>query len=142
VEGILVLDDIAGFLSGRAYREWAHPYLKQICAAFPKDWVKVYHNDANVRPFLAELPDTGFDVLNWSHNISVQEAREKTKGQMTLMGNVPPLEVAVRGTPEDVKASALEVKAQSGGEGLILSVGGGVSPGMPAANIRALIESV
>ncbi len=142
VEGILVLDDIAGFLSGRSYREWAHPYLTQICEAFPKEWVKVYHNDANVRPFLAELPATGFDVLNWSHNISVREAREKTRGGITLMGNVPPLDVAVRGSADEVRASAKDVLAQAGGEGLILSVGGGVSPGMPAANIRALVESL
>jgi uroporphyrinogen decarboxylase len=141
VEGILVLDDIAGFLSARAYREWAHPYLKQICDAFPAGWVKVYHNDANVRPFLAELPGTGFDVLNWSHNISVREAREKTNGAITLMGNVPPLDVAVRGTPEEIAASARETIAQSDGSGLILSVGGGVSPGMPAANIRALADA-
>ena len=74
VEGILVLDDIVGFLSLRAYREFAHPYLKQICDAFPAGWVKVYHNDANVRPFLAELPDTGFDVLNWGDKVPFNEA--------------------------------------------------------------------
>ena len=90
---------------------------------------------------LADLPGTGFDVLNWSHNISVREAKEKTKGAITLMGNVPPLDVAVRGTPEEVAASAREAIAQSEGSGLILSVGGGVSPGMPAANIRALADA-
>jgi uroporphyrinogen-III decarboxylase len=142
VEGILVLDDIVGFLSPRAYREWAHPYLKQICGAFPEEWVKVYHNDANVRSCLAGLPDTGFDVLNWSHNIPVREVREKTNGRITPMGNVPPLEIAVRGTPEMVAESAREVMAASEGAGLILSVGGGVSPGTPAANIRALAASV
>lgn len=141
VEGILVLDDIVGFLSARSYRQYAHPYLKQICDAFPAGWVKVYHNDANVRPFLADLPDTGFDVLNWSHNISVSQAKEKTRGGLTLMGNVPPLDVGVRGTPEAVCEAALDVIAQSGGSGLILSVGGGVSPGMPKENIQALVEA-
>jgi uroporphyrinogen decarboxylase len=140
-EGILVLDDIAGFLSARSYRDFAHPYLQQITSAFPADWVKVYHNDANVRPFLADLPDTGFDVLNWSHKIDVAEAREKTCGRIRLMGNVPPLDIGVNGTPEMVKQSAREVIEKSGGSGLILSVGGGVSPGMPAENITALIEA-
>jgi len=142
VEGILVLDDIVGFLSLRAYREYAHPYLKQICDAFPAGWVKVYHNDANVRPFLAELPDTGFDVLNWSDKIPVAEAKEKTKGRLTLMGNVPPLELGVRGTPDAVVDSARAVVAASQGEGLILSVGGGVSPGMPKENIQALLRAL
>ncbi len=104
--------------------------------------MKVYHNDANVRPFLADLPDTGFDVLNWSHNISVRQAKEKTGGGLTLMGNVPPLDIGVRGTPESVREAARDVIEQSQGSGLILSVGGGVSPGMPKENIFALVEAV
>jgi MtaA/CmuA family methyltransferase len=142
VEGILVLDDIVGFLSGPAYREFAQPYLKRICDAFPADWVKVYHNDANVRPFLADLPDAGFDVLNWSHKIDAVQAREKTKGRICLMGNVPPLEIGVRGTPEMVRNAAVEVLEKTNGEGLILSVGGGVSPGMPKENMMALVEAL
>jgi uroporphyrinogen-III decarboxylase len=141
VEGILVLDDIVGFLPARAYREFAHPYLKRICDAFPSDWVKVYHNDANVRPFLGELPETGFDVLNWSHKLDVREAIAKTGGRLCLMGNVPPLEVGVRGSAEMVKEYARDVLAKSQGAGIILSVGGGVSPGMPKENILALCSA-
>ncbi|MGE5488482.1 MAG: uroporphyrinogen decarboxylase family protein [bacterium] len=140
VEGILVLDDIVGFLSLNAYREFAHPYLKRICDAFPSGWVKVYHNDANVRPFLSELPAAGFDVLNWSHKIPVKEAYEKTGGRVCLMGNVAPLEIGVRGTPEMVLEAASQV-LDSGASSLILSVGGGVSPGMPAENLRALARA-
>lgn len=142
VEGILVLDDIVGFLSPRAYREFGHPYLSRICNAFPSDWVKVYHNDANVRPFLSDLPDTGFDVLNWSHKIDVAEAAAKTGGRMCLMGNVPPLEVGVNGTPDSVTAAASMVLSKANGCGLILSLGGGVSPGMPKPNILALAAAL
>lgn len=143
VEGILVLDDIVGFLSPAMYRRFAHPYLKQICDAFPAEWVKVYHNDANVRPLLSQLPDTGFDVLNWGHNVPVAEAAQKTGGKMCLMGNVNPLDIGVRGTPEQVEAAARDVlaSAQAASAPLILSVGGGVSPGMPADNIRALVRA-
>jgi uroporphyrinogen-III decarboxylase len=142
VEGIFVLDDIAGFLSRRMYQQFAHPYLKEICDAFPKDWVKVYHNDANVKPFLPDLPDTGFDVLNFSHNLDIAEARERTGGRMCLMGNVNPLEVGVRGSTEEVRAASLEVLRKMKGTGMVLSVGGGVSPGMPGGNIRAMISAV
>ena len=141
IEGIFILDDVVGFLSPASYREFAHPYLKQIFEAFPKDWVKVYHNDANIRPFLEDLAATGVDVLNWSHNLDIAEARRRTGGKLCLMGNVAPLEIAARGTPQDVKAAALSILEKVGGEGVILSLGGGVSPGMPQANIRALIEA-
>ena len=142
VEGILVLDDIVGFLSGRAYKEFAHPYLKRICDAFPPDWVKVYHNDANVRPFLGELPETGFDVLNWSHKLDVAEARAKTGGRLCLMGNVPPLDMGVRGSADAVRDCARAILEKTQGAGLILSVGGGVSPGMPKENMLALSEAL
>jgi uroporphyrinogen decarboxylase len=142
VEGFLLLDDIVGFLSGPAYREFAQPYLKRICDAFPPHWVKVYHNDANVRPFLADLPEAGFDVLNWSYKIDIVQAREKTKGRLCLMGNVPPLDIGVRGTPQMVKAAATDLLTKTKGHGLILSLGGGVSPGMPKENIAALVEAL
>jgi uroporphyrinogen decarboxylase len=58
------------------------------------------------------------------------------------MGNVNPLEIAVRGTPAEVKAAALDVLEGSEGEGIVLSVGGGASPGMPRANIAAMLEAL
>jgi len=104
--------------------------------------VKVYHNDAKVKPFLADLPDTGFDVLNFTHNLDIAEVRDKTGGRLCLMGNVNPLEIGVRGGPEQVREASLDVLRKTDGKGMILSLGGGVSPGMPEANIRAMIEAV
>ena len=141
VEGILVLDDIPGMLSRRMYKEFAHPYLQEITAAFPRDWVKVYHNDAKIKPFLADLADTGFDVLNFSHTVDVADLRAATGDRLCPMGNVNPLDLGVRGTPEEVKAAAAEVLRKTADGRVILSVGGGVSPGMPAANIRALVDA-
>ncbi len=142
VEGILVLDDIAGFLSRRAYLEFGHPYFKQICDTFPSQWVKVYHNDANVRPFLDLIPEAGFDVLNWSHKIPFAEAREKTAGRLRLMGNLAPLDLGVHGSPEQIRAAARALVEESRGVGLILSFGGGVSMNTPASNLRALMSAI
>jgi len=140
-EGIFILDDIVGLLSRKQYLEFAHPFLRQICQAFPRDWVKVYHNDARIGPFLEDLAEAGFDVVNWSHNLDVTEVRRRIGGKMCLMGNVNPLEVGTRGTPQEVKASALDVLRKAEGHGIILSMGGGVSPGMPKANMLAMIEA-
>ncbi len=142
VEGILVLDDIPGMLSRGLYLEFAHPYLRRVFDAFPPEWVKVYHNDANIRPFLEELPETGFDVLNWGKNIDVDEAWSRTGGKVTLMGNVDPLGLGVRGTSAEVRSASTAVLERSAGRRQILSLGGGVSPGMPKANIEAMIQAV
>lgn len=142
VEGILVLDDIVGMIGPDDYEEFAHPYLKRICDAFPAGWVKVYHNDAGVEACLERLPDTGFDALNWGKQTDIARAAARLGGRMTLMGNVAPLDIGVRGTPDEVEAASLDVLRRADGHPLILSVGGGVSPGMPAANIRAMSKAL
>jgi MtaA/CmuA family methyltransferase len=142
VESIFILDDVVGFINKRHYQEFAHPYLKRICDAFPSDWVKVYHNDAEVEACLDHLPDAGFHVLNWGKKKNIREVKRRVGGRMCLMGNVNPLEVAVRGTPEEVRLATLDVLEGSGGEGIILSVGGGVSPAMPRQNIMAMLQAL
>ncbi len=142
VEGIFVLDDIVGFINEEHYQEFAHPYLKRICDAFPNDWVKLYHNDAEVDACLNHLPDAGFNVLNWGKQKNIREVKRRVGTRMCLMGNVNPLEVGVRGTPDEVRRATLDVLEGSGGEGIILSVGGGTSPGMPKANILAMQQAL
>ena len=142
VEGIFILDDIVGFINEEHYKEFAHPYLKRICDAFPRDWVKIYHNDADVNACLDHLPDVGFNVLNWGKQTDIADVKARIGDRMCLMGNVNPLEVGVRGTPDEVRAATLDVLEKSGGEGIILSVGGGTSPGMPRENIRAMLEAL
>jgi uroporphyrinogen decarboxylase len=142
VEGIFILDDIVGFVNEDHYLEFAHPCLKRICDAFPKDWVKIYHNDAEITACLDHLPDAGFQVLNWGKQTDIAEVKARVGDRMCLMGNVNPLEVGVRGTPAEVRAATLDVLEKSGGEGIILSVGGCTSPGMPRQNIRAMLDAL
>ncbi|HEY3756832.1 MAG TPA: uroporphyrinogen decarboxylase family protein [Opitutaceae bacterium] len=142
VEGIFILDDIVGFVNEDHYKEFCHPYLKRICDAFPKDWIKIYHNDADVNACLEHLPDVGFDVLNWGKQTDIADVIDRVGGKITLMGNVNPLEIGVRGTPEEVREATLEILEKSGGKDIILSVGGGTSPGMPRANILAMEKAL
>jgi uroporphyrinogen-III decarboxylase len=142
VEGMFILDDIPGFLSRKHYLEFAHPYLKQIFDSFPKAWVKVYHNDATINPFLEDLADAGFDVLNWTFKLEPEEVRSVTTGKIALMGNIPPLDIGGRGSPEDMKTAVLNLLRKVDRKGTILSLGGGVSTGMPGANIAAMAEAV
>jgi len=145
VEGIFILDDIVGFVNEDHYMEFAHPYLKRICDAFPSDWVKLYHNDAEVDACLDHLPDAGFNVLNWGKQKDIREVKQRVGSRMCLMGNLNPLEIGTRGTPAEVREATLDVLEGglgSDGRGMILSVGGGTSPGMPRQNIVAMLEAL
>ncbi|MCK5470999.1 MAG: hypothetical protein KAI99_20895, partial [Cyclobacteriaceae bacterium] len=117
-------------------------YLKRICDAFPKDWIKIYHNDADINACLNHLPDCGFNVLNWGKQTDIAEVKNSVGDRMCLMGNVNPLEIGVQGTPQEVFDATLDVLEKSNGEGIILSLGGGVSPGMPRDNIVALQQAL
>ena len=141
VEGILVLDDIVGFLSPSDYMEFAHPFLKEIFSFF-KGMVKVYHNDSKIKHIIEPLAETGLHVLNFGYNLDMNQVWQRVGSKIRLMGNIPTLEILTEGTPEEVKTYAAEcIRKTEGGKGLILSAGGGAPPGVPAENIDALVEA-
>ncbi len=140
-EGILLLDDLVGMVSKRHYRELIHPHLHRIFDEF-EGLIRIYHNDTPCPHLLGSLAEANFDVFNFSHEIDIGQAKAQMGHRVALMGNVPPLDVAVRGTAAEVMdwARTCLDKAAPGG-GLILSLGGGVSPGTPAENIDALLRA-
>jgi len=140
-EGILLLDDLVGMISPRMYQTLVEPHLKRIFSHF-SGLLRIYHNDMPCPHLLESLSLAGFDVFNFSHETDISLVKEKMGGQVSLMGNVAPLGLGVRGTPEQVFAAATQCldKAAPGG-GMILSFGGGVSPGTLPENIDALLEA-
>jgi uroporphyrinogen decarboxylase len=141
IEGILLLDDLAGFLSPQDYREFAHPALKAVFDAFPGT-VKMFHNDTDNAASYGYVPDLGIHIFNWTHRQPVDKVRRLVGPGLCLMGNVAPLETLAQGTPEAVRTEAHRCVAAHGHRrGLLLSAGGGVSPGTPGANLAALIDA-
>lgn len=141
VEGILLLDDIAGFISPEDYLEFAHPYLREILEAFPGG-LKLFHNDMDNPASFRYLESLGVHIFNFSHKFDLEVIRQEVGSSICLMGNVPPLEVLTDGTFEAVGAAAAKcLREHPSRIGLILSAGGGVSPGTPGENIQALVEA-
>ena len=140
-EGILLLDDLVGMVSPRTYQALVEPHLKRIFAQF-SGLLRIYHNDTPCPRLLENLAQAGFDVFNFSHEMDIAMVKEKMGQRVALMGNVAPLDLGVRGDPVEVYNAALACleKAAAGG-GLILSFGGGVSPGTRPENIDALLKA-
>lgn len=140
-EGIMLLDDIVGMVSVEHYQEFCAPLLRRIFDEF-EGLIRIYHNDTPCPHLFPALAEANFDVFNFTHEVDIAKAKAQMGHRVAMMGNVPPLTVGVRESPEVVAASAKACldKAAPGG-GMILSVGGGVSPEMPAENIDALLEA-
>lgn len=142
VEGILLLDDICGFFSEEEYLEFAHPRLKRIfdCFSVP---VKMFHNDNfgnryTTFPYIAEL---GVNLFNFSHMADIGEAHRLLGPSVAILGNLPPLDLLTRGTPTEIIGAGKKLLAERPKSArLILSAGGGASPGMPGENLRAMME--
>jgi uroporphyrinogen decarboxylase len=96
-QGILLLDDIVGMLSPRAFKRVALPHLQRIFGAF-EGLVRIYHNDTPCPHLLKHLPEAGFEVFNFSHETDIAEAREALGPEMVLLGNVAPLGLLAKGT--------------------------------------------
>ncbi len=140
-EGIMLLDDVVGMVSKAHYEEWIHPHLSRIFNEF-EGLIRIYHNDTPCPHLLGSLAGAGFDVFNFSHTIDIAEAKAQMGHRVALMGNVPPLDLGVRGTPEEVTAWAREcLRKGAPGGGMILSFGGGVTPGTKPENIDALVAA-
>lgn len=141
IDGLLVLDDIAGFVSRRDFEAFGLPYFKR---TFETDvTVKFFHNDASCKacaPYLAEM---GVNLLNFGVQHTLTELRAWAGESVALLGNIPPRDVLASGTPDDVERAVREMLDQVHGQRrIIVSCGGGMPPGVPTCNIDALVAAV
>lgn len=138
-EGILLLDDLVGMISPEMFEQFARPHFARIFKSFD-GLIKVFHNDTPCPHLFKPFASLGFDVFNFSHETDIAFA-QAAMPNIALMGNVPPYSLMAEGTAEQVEQFARECIRKTGGRGLILSAGGGVSPGTPASAIDALVRA-
>jgi uroporphyrinogen-III decarboxylase len=142
IDGILVLDDIVGFVGDYECTQFALPYLKRIFAAFDSS-VRFFHNDAQGLVSTPYLKDMGVNLFNFSFEHSMQEIRDLAGPDVTLLGNLPPRDVLAAGSPAQVFAETQEMfNSIADKRRIIWSVGGGMPPGVPTENIHAFLEAL
>jgi uroporphyrinogen decarboxylase len=141
IDGLLVLDDIIGFVGPRDFEAFGLPCLTRL---FDTDvTVKFFHNDAPCKACAPYLAGAGVNLLNFGVQHTLDEMRGWTGGGITLMGNLPPRDVLAAGTPDDVTRAVTAMLSATADTGrLIVSCGGGMPPGAPTANIEALLSTV
>ncbi|GAF73290.1 unnamed protein product, partial [marine sediment metagenome] len=91
------------------------------------------------------LPQIGVNLFNFSFQHTLAQMKELTnpdKSGLTLLGNIPTVDVLADGTAEDVRNSvkaALESVSEK--SWIILSCGGGMPGGVSTENIEAFLSS-
>ena len=141
IDGILLLDDIIGFIGEMEFKTFGLPYFKEL---FGEDFsVKFLHNDAACEISAPYLPEMGVNLFNMGFQPSLNQLKQATTNKVTMLGNIPPRDVLASGSPDDVKTAVCELVADFENKSrVILSCGGGMPPGVSTENIQAFVQAV
>lgn len=129
----------ADLINRETFEEFLVPEYRRYMKA-TKDVPSFIHICGNTRPYVDLMPRTGFDGFSFeAPGISVKEVKEEVGSRITLIGNLPTLNVILQGTPELIRYEAAKAIA----DGVdILCPACGTPPYTTNENMRALVESV
>ena len=141
IDGVLILDDIIGFIGEEEFREFGLPYFKKL---FDQEVsVKFLHNDASYQSSINHLNDMGVNLFNMGFETDLTTLKEQTGNQVTMLGNIPPRDVLASGSEKEISD---EVKKTIDGlvtrDRIILSCGGGMPPAVSTGNISCFADAV
>lgn len=140
IDGIMMLDDIVGFIGEEDFKEFGLPYFKELYAI--EVAVKLFHNDAECRKSIGYYPELGINLYNPGIFDTLTELRRLSGNKLAILGNVPPRDVLAKGSPEDVRVAVKKLLAEAQDTSrLLLSCAGGMPPGVSTENIRAFLEA-
>jgi len=142
IDGVLILDDIIGFVGEDEFREFVLPYFKRI---FEGSGMKVrfLHNDAEGLITAGHLKEMGVNLFNFSFSHSMGEIRQLAGPEVVLLGNIPPRDVLAGGTAEQVDEAVRKAFGEIADHSRIIwSAGGGMPPDVSNENISAFINAV
>ncbi|MBN1893406.1 uroporphyrinogen decarboxylase [bacterium] len=141
IDGMLILDDLIGFIGEDDFREFGMPYFREL---FSRDVrVRFLHNDARCEASLPHLADLGINLFNMAFDTNLNDLKGATGNSIVMLGNIPPRDVLAGGSPEEVKKAVRNlIGTLKNRSRVILSCGGGMPPGVTTENIRAFLEAV
>jgi uroporphyrinogen-III decarboxylase len=142
IDGVLILDDIIGFVGEQEFRDFVIPGFKRIFACTDSK-VRFLHNDADGLITAAHLKEMNVNMFNFSFNHSLDEIRRLTGNDVVLVGNIPPRDVLASGSPDQVRAAVRKAAGETGDHRKIIwSAGGGMPPDVPDVNLDAFTGEV
>jgi MtaA/CmuA family methyltransferase len=136
---IVGIGDAASSLVGpQIYEEFVFPYQMKLVDAVHSMGSRVrLHICGNTTPILAGLGRLGCEIIDLDWMVSLERARAAMGTGQVLAGNIDPVAVLRRGTPELVAVGIKECHRQAVGR-YIVAAGCEVPRGTPEANMFAL----
>jgi uroporphyrinogen decarboxylase len=132
-------------ISPAQFREFGAPYLKRLVDVIHAHGKTVtLHICGKTHPIWEAMADTGADCLSLDNAADLHAAKIKVGHRVRLMGNVPPSEIMLQGTPAQVRAAVRDCvrKAHDNPKGLVVASGCSLPVETPFANIDAMLGAV
>ena len=141
IDGILMLDDIIGFMGEPEFLTFGLPYFKELYDVNVS--VKFLHNDAPCEVSAPHLPEMGINMFNMGFEVTLNDLKEMTNNQIVMLGNIPPRDVLANGSAQDTRNAVEDLMDDLNDDSrIIFSCGGGMPPGVSTENLQAFIETV
>lgn len=130
-------------ISPATFRRFVLPYHQKIAQAVRARGGRLsIHVCGKTTQAFDQLVDTGAHILEFDAPTDFDAAWQAARGKVCLLGNVPVSEVLTLGDLASVDAECRwRIEKVKPASGYILSSGCALSPGAPAENLHAMVES-
>jgi len=141
IDGILILDDIIGFIGTDDFKAFGLPLFKELYNT--EVAVKFLHNDASYVSSINFLNDMGVNLFNMGFDADLELLKEQTGNRITMLGNIPPRDVLARGTEKEIEKEVMvRVDKMKSKDRMIMSCGGGMPPEVTTENVSFFADMV
>lgn len=139
---IVGLGDAAASLVGpQIYEEFVLPYERRLIEKLHDMGIRVrLHICGNIGPILPHIGTLGMDMLDVDSMVSMADARAAVGPDVTLAGNINPVEALRNSIPERIVADIRACRAQSAPK-YITAAGCEIPRDTPEENVRALLRA-
>ena len=129
-------------ISQKHFIEFAQPYQKQVIDKMhAMGALVILHICGDTIDRIVDMADTGADGLSVDYVVDIAEAIARVEGRSTIVGNVDPVSILMRGTPEDVVAATAACMEKAGSTNFVMMPGCAVPPGVSLENLQAMAKT-
>ncbi len=138
-QAVQVFDSWAGLLGPDDFNKWALRPLMRICQAIEEVPVILFPKGSWYA--LERLSyRSGADAIGVDWTVSPEYAREATRGETTLQGNLDPTHLYA--SPEEIRRRTQRMIDRFGTRRYVANLGHGILPDVPVDHARAFVDAV
>ena len=130
-------------ISREQFQEFSLPYLTKVAARVKERGVwLVVHICGNTTNRLDLIPSSGANIMSVDYKVDLGEARRLLDGRIAFAGNMNPVAVMQKETPQGVAEACRQAIAKAQPSvGYLLMPGCDIPPSVPIENVRAMVET-